>query len=256
MQGSGVYVRDVHGHLRDAVFVYVPAYGLGALERAGYPALSGRVLAALLAHVKSHGVGAARGGGVQVEVHRYQEVPGPHVGGAGLGHGLVPGAAKVRLAGRVGHFFRKRLVFSLPAHGQVPALRRKCRSFIAVAGDAQLLPQPFGQFPGQGGTLFQRNAGHRNQGQHVRGAAAGMRPVMLPHIYKFLCLGGTAEGGLAHRPGLSHKGDHRAVGGLSGVHIQHLHAFYGLNGGYNSVNHGFVPAFAVVGYTFDDFFHG
>ena len=83
-----------------------------------------------------------------------------------------------------------------------------------------------------------------------------MRPVMLPHVYEFAGLGCAAEGGLTHRLRLSHKGDHGAVGGLSGVHIQHLHAFYGLNSGYNSVNHGFVPAFTVVGYTFDDFFHG
>jgi hypothetical protein len=79
---------------------------------------------------------------------------------------------------------------------------------------------------------------------------------MLSHINEFLRLGGPEESGFANGPGLSYKGDHGAVGGFSGVYVQHLHAFYRSNGGYDGVNNGFVPAFTIVGYTFDELFHG
>ena len=82
-----------------------------------------------------------------------------------------------------------------------------------------------------------------------------MRPVVFSHVDKLLRLGGSAESGLAHRGGLSHKGDYRAVGGFTGIYIQHLDAFYRLNGGDNGVNDVFIASLAVIGNTFYKLFH-
>ena len=84
-------VGDVHRNLRDAVLLDEPADGLRGRERPGlhhgiprgvlHHAARDRVALAdgtpLFAHVEGDGVGAARGGGVQVEVHGDQEVARP-----------------------------------------------------------------------------------------------------------------------------------------------------------------------------------
>ena len=49
---------------------------------------------------------------------------------------------------------------------------------------------------------------------------------MLAHVYLFLRHGGTLERGLDHIFRLAHKGNHSAVGGLTWIHIKHLHALY------------------------------
>ena len=82
-----------------------------------------------------------------------------------------------------------------------------------------------------------------------------MRSVVFPHVDKLLRLGGTAEGSLAHRPRLTHKGNNRAVSGFSGVYVQHFHAFHRLDGGNNGVDDGFIPPFAVIGNTFYKLLH-
>ena len=83
-----------------------------------------------------------------------------------------------------------------------------------------------------------------------------MRPVMLTHIDEFLGFGGAAESGLTHGLRLSHKGDHRTVGGFSGIHVQHLDAFYGPDGGYNGLYYAFISSFAIIGDALDELFHG
>ena len=83
-----------------------------------------------------------------------------------------------------------------------------------------------------------------------------MGPVMLAHVNEFLCLGGTAESGLAYGLRFSYKSDYGAVGGLSGIHVQHFDALYGLDGRHNGVDNTPVAPFAIVGNTFYKLFHG
>ena len=64
-----------------------------------------------------------------------------------------------------------------------------------------------------------------------------MRPVVQTHIYQFLCLCCSAEGRFAYIIGCTHKGDHGAVGGLSGIHVQHLNSIYRGNCPHNTVNY-------------------
>ena len=83
-----------------------------------------------------------------------------------------------------------------------------------------------------------------------------MGAVVLSHIDELLGLCGPAEGGLADRTGFSYKSDDGAVGGLSGIYIQHFDTFYGTNGLYNSLYYALIFSFAVVGNAFDELFHG
>ena len=87
-----------------------------------------------------------------------QEVAGAHVGGAGAGGHIVPGAAEVGFPGRIGHFLGEGFIFAGAADRQVLPLRREGRGFVAIAGDAQLFPKAFRQFPGEGGAFLQRDA--------------------------------------------------------------------------------------------------
>ena len=255
MKGRGVNVRDVHGYLRNAIFVYIPANGLVSLEGAGNPAFPGRVLAAFLAYVKGDGHGPAGTGSVEVEVHGHEEIAGTHVGGTGFLGREVPAAAEVRTAVFIGHLFRKGFVFAFAAHGQVLALRLQGGGLVAVAGNSQLFEHALCEAPGQHRTFFQGDAGYGNEGQYVGGAATGMCPVMLPHVNELLRLGGTAESSFQDRLRLSHKGDHRSVGGFARVYVQYLYAFYAGNSCHNGVNDTLIPSFTVVGNALYQLFH-
>ena len=255
VEGRGVNVRDVHGHLRNAIFVYIPANGLGALEGAGNPAFPGRVLAAFLAYVKGDGHGPAGTGSVEVEVHGHEEIAGTHVGGTGFLGREVPAAAEVRTAVFIGHLFRKGFVLSFPAYSEVLALRLQGGGLVAVAGNSQLFEHAFCEAPGQHRTFFQGDAGYGNEGQYVGGAATGMCPVMLPHVNELLRLGGTAESSFQDRLRFSHEGDHRTVGGFARVYVQYLYAFYAGNSCHNGVNDTLIPSFTVVGNALYQLFH-
>jgi hypothetical protein len=56
---------------------------------------------------------------------------------------------------------------------------------------------------------------------------------------------------LADGTGFAHEGDHRTVGGLSGIDIQQAHTFNGLHHGGDGIDLGTVAALADVGHTFD-----
>ena len=269
MQGHCIDVGDIHGHLRDTVFVDIPADGLAALEGAGNPDLlslfvlqqfagqrtSLAGLAALLPHVEGDGHRPAGGGGVEVVIDRDEEVPCPHVRGAGFRGNLVIGAAEIRFPGRIGHLFGQGLVFARPADGEVPPLRGESRRLIAVAGDSQLPVQAFGQSAGQRGAFLEGDSRDGNERQHVGGAASRMRSMMEPHVNQFLGFPGTPEGGFEYRFGLSHERNDRAVRRLARIHIQHFHAFHGCDRRNDLVDNAFIASFAVVGYAFDDLFH-
>ena len=82
MQGCDVDVGDIHRHLGDAIFVDIPADGLGTFQSAGnhngvtlsvfHRFADNRIpfstWAAFLAYVEGDGVGAAGGGSVEIEV--------------------------------------------------------------------------------------------------------------------------------------------------------------------------------------------
>ena len=203
-------------------------------------------LAALLAHVEGDGHRAAGGGGVQVVIDGDEEVAGAHVGGAGAGGDFVPRAAEVRLAGRIGHLLGQGLVFARPAHRQVPPFRLEGRGLVAVAGDAEFLIHPLRQPAGQRRAFFQRNPGHRDERQHVGGAAARVRAVMLAHVDQFLGFRRAPESGFDDRLRLAHEGDDRPVRRLAGIHVQHLHAFHRGNRRHDGVDDRLVPPFAIV----------
>ena len=164
MERRRLDIRDIHGNLCNAVFVYIPTDCLAALERSGNPdllavfileqlagqrtALAG--LATLLADVEGDGHGAAGGGGVEVVVDRYQEVAGAHVGGAAAGSDLVPALRReIRPALGIGNLFRKGLVFAGAADRQILPLRLVGSGLVAVAGDPQFNKKALRKLSGQ-----------------------------------------------------------------------------------------------------------
>ena len=259
-------VRDVHRHLGDAVLLDEPADRLRRLQRAGlHDRLAVLVLeglahgrtalahgTALLTHVERNGVGAARGGGVEVVVHGDQEVAGTDGRSARAGHTLVERAGTE--VGRLllaRHAFGQRLIFALAADGQVAALRREGRSLVAVGRHAQLAGDALGQLAGQGGALFERDAGDGNQGQHVGGAHAGMRAVVVAHVDQLGSLAHAAERRLDHRFRLADEGHDRTVGRLARIDVEQFDALHGFDGRRDLADDVLVAALAEVGHAFN-----
>ena len=63
------------------------------------------------------------------------------------------------------------------------------------------------------------------------------------------------EGGFEDGLGFAHKGYHRAVGGLTRIHVQKFYTLDGRNGCRNTINDRAVAALAEVGHTFNNSFH-
>ena len=270
MQRGDIDVRDVHGHLRYPVFVYIPADGLASFESARYHHrlavcvfhyLAGYRVAfsfrtAFLPHIECHGIGPACGSGVQVEVHRYQEVPCPHIGGSASG---CPSGefsrAEVRSLVRVGHLFRKSLIFTGPAHCKIFPFRLVCSRLIAVAWDLQFIINALSQFSCQLSAFFECDSCHRDERQHICRSGARMRPVMMSHVNQLSCPFYTHE--RRFRDGFRRAGEchHRPVGGLARIHIQYLHSAGFLYGGHYGVNYFPVPALAEIRHAFYYPFH-
>ncbi len=266
------YVSDVHRHLCDAVFVDIPPDGFRALERprdgdyiavlvlerfaVGLAALA--FGASLLAHVEGYRVGAARARGVEVVVHGYEEVAGADSRRSSAGYSLVEGTvAEIRSAGFFPEAFGQALILALAAHGKIFTLGRKGRRLVGINGDAEFVGDAGSEAAGKLGTFFERDAGHGYQREHIGGAHARMRPVVLAHINKFRSLAHGPEGGFDHGLGLAHESHHRAVGGLARVNVEKAHAFAVSDCIGNGFNHCLVAPFAEIGHTFDDsFFHG
>ena len=82
-----------------------------------------------------------------------------------------------------------------------------------------------------------------------------MGSVVLPHVNELLGLGSPAESGFADGLRLSHKGNHRSVGGFARVYVQYLYAFYAGNSCHNGVNDTLIPSFTVVGNALYQLFH-
>ncbi len=87
----------------------------------------------------------------------------------------------------------------------------------------QFVSHPAGKLTGQFGTLFESDTAYRDKRAHIGGSHAGMRAVMLAHIYDFGCFPDTLECRFDYIFGGSYECDYRAVGGFSRVNIEQTH---------------------------------
>ena len=83
MERRNVDVCNVHRHLSYAIFVDIPAEGLGTFQRAGL------WRTAFLSHIEGNGIGNVRVGSIEVEVHGDEEVTGTNDGAASTGHAFI-----------------------------------------------------------------------------------------------------------------------------------------------------------------------
>ena len=260
-------VGDVHRDLRDAVLLDEPADGLRGRKRSGlhhgisrgilhHPARDGVALAdgtPLFAHVEGDGVGAARGGGVQVEIHGDQEVARPDGRGSRAGNPLVEGTRpEIGRGCRVRQFLGQGLVLPGAAHGEVFPFGRKGRSLVAIGRDAQFVGDTPGQRARQFGALRKRDARNRYQRQHVGGPYAGMRPLVAAHVDQFGRPLHPGKSGLDDRFGFADEGHDRAVGRLAGIHVEQFDAPGGLDGRGDLPDHGLIASLAEIGNAFND----
>lgn len=271
MEGRGGRIGDVHRHLHYAVFVDIPTYCLSAFERAGlhqrlavlvFERLAGELAALthgapLLANVEGDGVGAPRGGAVEVEVHGYEEVAGTYRRRARAGELVVPRAIAVVGAVAAAHALGQTLVFTAAAYGEVLALGPQCRCLVGIHGDAELVGHALPQLAGKLGTFGQRDARHGHERANVGGAHTRMRPVVTAHVNQFRRALYALEGGFGHRFRLAGKGYYCAVGGLAWINVQQRNTFDGLDGLRDTLDYLFIAALAEIGHAFyDSFLHG
>ena len=206
---------------------------------------------ALLAHVVCDGVGTAGGGGVEVEVHGDEEVACAHDRRTAAGRllGVFAGAEVGRFV-RVGNPFLQPFVFALAAYGEVAPFGALCRRFVIIGRDAEFVVYPFGQRAGYFGALFEGDARHRNNRQHVRRPDARVRSLVMTHVDDLRSLLHAAESRLGHRFGFAHESHHRPVGRLAGVYVQQFDALHGGDGVGYLLDDTHVAPLAEVGDTF------
>ena len=106
VERGNAQIGHIHGHLRNAVFIDVPPNGFCSFERArlhdGFPfgvfhdfsrqrvTLAHR--SSFFSHVECYGVGATRGGRVEVEIDSDEEIACAHRRTARACHALIEGA--------------------------------------------------------------------------------------------------------------------------------------------------------------------
>ena len=169
----------------------------------------------------------AGGGGVEIEIDSDEKIAGANDGGAGAGHLLVEGTGA-----EVGRFARKvgtlgqPFVFALAAYGEIFALGGEGRGLVAVGGHAELSGDALGEGAGHGGALLEGDAADGDEREHVCGSDARVCAGVAAHVDELSCASHAAESGLHHGLGLADEGDDGAVGGLSGVYVEHFHAFH------------------------------
>ncbi len=233
-RGAG-NVGDVHRHLRKAVFRDIPSDCLCAGESAGYHygvtlCILHRFAVGLaplthrtpfFADIKSNGISAPGGCGVEIEVYSDEEVAGADCGCSGTGCIFVERTvAEVRCLVFGVHFLRQSLILSTAANREILALGGECGGFVAIGRHSELVSHPLGKFTSKCGTFFKRNAAYRYKWTNIGGAHARMCSVMLPHVNEFSGFLYTLESGLHNSVGLSDKSHYRAVCGLARINIQ------------------------------------
>ena len=142
------------------------------------------------------------------------------------------------------------------AYGQVAALRRESRGLIAVSRHVQLVGDTPGKPACKLGTLLERNARNGDQGQHIGGTHAGMRPLVVAHVDHLGGLLHSGESGFQHRLGFADEGDHRTVGRLARIHVEQLDAARRLDCVGDLLDDCLVASLAEIGDAlYDTFFH-
>ncbi len=153
MERSLADIRNIHGHLGNAVFIYEPADGLGPRQSSGnhdrlavlihqrlagqFTAFTGR--APFFPDVKSNGIGAARTGGVEIEVDRNEEVTCTHGSCTRTCHLAVKSSgAIIRSFSRIIHAGRKPLILTPATDSQVLTLLFQRGSLISITGNFKL----------------------------------------------------------------------------------------------------------------------
>ena len=235
MEWGNVDVGDVHRNLGDAVFVDVPPDCLGCLECAwrhkripisilewlAGECASLSLRTAFLAHVESDSVGAAGGGGVEVEVDGDKEIACANNGATCAGNIVVEGTcSEVGCSVGRGKFVSQRFVFACTAHGQILAFGTQGCSFVAIRGDAQFFGDAACQGASQGSTLFEGDACYGNKGKHVGCTHAWMGTVMMTHVDEAAGKCDSAKGCFTDGFGSSNKGNNCAIGGFSRIYVE------------------------------------
>ncbi len=262
-------IGHVHRYLRYAVLLDEPADSLAALQRAGLHdgvavgilddlARNGIALAhraTLFAHVERDGVGATRRGGVEVVVDRNQKVAGAYGRGSGACHALVVGAcAEVGSLILGSQLLGQSLVLARTAYSQIAALGSERSGLVAVGRDRQLVGDALGQLARHSGALVERDARDGDQRQHVAGAHARMRSLVLAHVDKLRC---TAYGGqrrLHDGLGFADEGHDRAVGRFARIDVEQFDAL-GFFDHFGDLPYDLlIASLAEIGDAFDDSF--
>ena len=159
MQRGCVRVRDIHGYLSHTVFLDKPANSLGSLQRAGnidriavfvfHDFAGNRITlafrATFFAYVESNGVGTTGGSGIQIVVHRDEEVTGTDGGGTALGHFFCELArTEIGFPFSAGNTLFQCLVLALTAVGQVAAFGFESGVFVAEHRNVEFLAHLLG----------------------------------------------------------------------------------------------------------------
>jgi len=271
MQGRHGDIGQIHRDLRDAVLLDIPPDGLRGAERAGpHDGIAVGILhdftrdgislahrPPLLAHVESDGVGAPRGGGVEIEIDGNQEIAGPDRRGSRTGHPFVEGT-RPEIGGRlrVRQLLGQRLVLSGAADGQVPPLGPQSRSLVAIGRNPQFAGDAFGQPARQRGALLERDARNGNERQDVGGPHAGVRPFVAAHVDQFGRPFHPGESRLDDLLGRADEGDDRAVRRFARIDVQDLHAARPLDRFDDPADHLLVASLAEIGDALhDSLFH-
>ena len=148
--------------------------------------------------------------------------------------------------------FGQRLVFPFAADGQIASPGRKRRGFVTIGRDMQFPGDTLGQFAGQFGALFERDARDRDQRQHVRSAHARMRPLVFAHVDQLGGLFHPRESRFDDGFGRADERDNGAVGRFAGIDVQHFDAPGGFDGRYDPADYCLVASLAEVGDAFHD----
>ncbi len=248
----------------DTVFVDVPSDGFDGLTFAGLAewlavfvpqdftidrvALS--FYAALFTHIESDGVGSANGSGVEVDVVRDEKISDSD--GRHACFRVEFGGAVIRFPPGIFELLRHAFVFSATDGSEIFARCCAGGMFVQENRDFEFITYPFCQFFGELDEFVHSDICDRYKRADVRGSHARVCALVFAHVDEFSGFFDGCEGGVDYRFRFADEGNHGAVGCFSWVHIQELYALDGSYGVGNLANNGHIPAFAKVGYTFDE----
>ena len=243
LEGGGVMAAVPAGEAPFGVLQLLAA----AVEGAG---LAAPGHAALLPELEGDVRGVGLVPGVQGDVVGDEELA--RTGDQGAEGGHVARRAEVRRPLGILELLLEALVLPLADHRQVAPLRAAGGVLVQVDGNAQLLAHALAQAPRQLRAVLQGHALHRDEGTHIAGAHAGVRPGVAAHVDHLGGLLHRPEGRLHHAVRIAHEGHHRAVRVRARIHVQQLHPGHRLHGVRDDLDLGHIPAFGKVGHALHD----